>query len=283
MVRSVRWRLQAWANARVRARDVHRDTDLAQTVVRQGVLGRELGHRLRPHLLVQRLALEGDFRWDGPGHVGISWVKAQCSANILPSIVTFDSDPPEQVAGAWVPDADKDVVMGFKRITPENFMLLDLSRAFGLETHAHWIGWFNEVAIDASVPEPVRRLFELARGSMIYAWLYYPLVSVGFEQCGRCLEAGLRYAAVPLLGWPAPDDQTKRSYRSLIESMIMNGHLPKADESQWMAALDLRNDAAHPKRPTIWAPGHARGKFAMTAERLNALFARVAALDNNAG
>lgn len=194
----------------------------------------------------------------------------------------MQADLPANPPDAPVPAADQDVVMGFKRITPENFMLPDLSRVFGLETHADWIAWFKEVVIDASVPEPVQRLFELARGSMIYAWLYYPLVSVGFEQCGRCLEAGLRYAAVPLLGWPAPDDQAKRSYRTLIESMVKNGHLPKDDEPQWMAALELRNDAAHPKRPTIWAPAHARGKLALTAERLNALFARVAALDNAA-
>lgn len=176
-----------------------------------------------------------------------------------------------------MPAADQDVFMGFKRITPENFTVPDLSRAFGLADHAQWIAWFNEVTIEQCVPEPVRRLFELARGSMIYGWLYYPLLSSGLEQCGRCMEAGLRYAAVPLLSWPAPDNQTKRSYRTLIDSMIKKGHLLKADESRWLAALDLRNDAAHPKKPTIWAPGHARSALATTAERLNALFKRVEA------
>jgi hypothetical protein len=182
---------------------------------------------------------------------------------------------PRTITAAPIPEADQDVIMGFKRITPENFMSADLSRAFGLETHAQWIEWFNEVSIDAAVPEPVRRLFELARGSMIYAWLYYPLVSVGFEQCGRCLEAGVRHASVALLGCE-PADQQKINYRSLVEGMIKHGHIPKAEETRWMAALALRNGAAHPTTPTIWAPAHARGALAHTAERLNALFARVA-------
>lgn len=189
-------------------------------------------------------------------------------------------DAPDRHA-APAPEADRDVVMGFKRITPENFTMPDISRAFGLADHAQWIACFDEITIERCVPEPVRRLFELARGSMIYAWLYYPLVSVGFEQCGRCLEAGVRHAAVPLLGCAAPEEQ-KVPYRSLLERMLKHGHIPKSEEAHWMAALALRNDAAHPTTPTIWPPGHARGKLALTAERLNALFARVASLGSRA-
>lgn len=167
--------------------------------------------------------------------------------------------------------------MGFKRITPENFMLADLSRAFGLETHAQWIAWFNEVALQASVPEPVRRLFELARGSMIYGWLYYPLLTVGFDQCGRCVEAGVRHAAVPLLGCEPPQQQ-KIKYRALIERMVKHGHILESDEPQWMSGLQLRNAAAHLTTPAIGSPGDARAALCITARQLNALFARVAAL-----
>lgn len=108
---------------------------------------------------------------------------------------------------------------------------------------------------------------------MIYGWLFYPLLSVGFDQCGRCLGAGVRDAAVPLLGC---DPQTKSPYRSLIERMIKHGHIPKSDEPRWMAGLQLRNDAEHPATPAIGNPGEARAGLRITAEQLNKLFARVA-------
>jgi hypothetical protein len=178
---------------------------------------------------------------------------------------------PEHLDAAPVPAADADVVMGFKRITPENFICADLSRAFGLADANQWIGWFNEICVGDHVPEPVRRLFELARGSMIYGWLYYPLLSVGFEQCGRCLEAGVRHAAALYFDSPPPDRQ-KTPYRSLVRRMIAAGHIPKAHEAQWLAAVQLRNAAAHPTTPTIWMPGNARATLGTTADRLNGLF-----------
>lgn len=44
---------------------------------------------------------------------------------------------------ASVPAADQDVIMRFKRITPENFTLPDLGRAFRLVDHSQRIAWFR--------------------------------------------------------------------------------------------------------------------------------------------
>jgi len=57
--------------------------------------------------------------------------------------------------------------------------------------------------------------------------------------------------------------------------MIATGRIPKSEEAQWLAAVQLRNLAAHRTTPTIWAPGEARATLRRTADNLNALFESV--------
>jgi hypothetical protein len=41
------------------------------------------------------------------------------------------------------------------------------------------------------VPEPIRELFDVARGAMIYGWFFYPLFRLGEDQLHRVVEAAV--------------------------------------------------------------------------------------------
>lgn len=169
---------------------------------------------------------------------------------------------------------DADILMGSKRITPKNFGASDVSRAFGF-TEVGWIAWFDEVQLDTMVPEPVRRLFELARGTMIYGWFYYPLLSFGTEECTRCLEAGARHAAAIAKLCPEPEKQAKIAFYSIIEKLVNANLIDQAEFRRWDTGRELRNAAAHPTTPTILAPSDARATLALIADQLNSLFKRL--------
>lgn len=89
----------------------------------------------------------------------------------------------------------------------------------------------------------------------------------------RCSPSASRSAAAV---WkPAFGMRLFRFWAGRRQTTRPRSYLLKADELRRLAALDRRKDAAHPKMPAIWTPGYARSTLATTAERLNALYARV--------
>lgn len=89
---------------------------------------------------------------------------------------------------------DDEILFGAKRITPTNLLMPDISRLHASD-EAVWISYFASPKLDDAVPKPVQRLFELARGAMVYGWLYYPLLTAGYIECTKVLEAAARHAA----------------------------------------------------------------------------------------
>lgn len=80
---------------------------------------------------------------------------------------------------------------GFKRITAENWQDAEVPKLFVLTTPDSWIAAHLQPQISPNVPEVISSLFEVARGSMIYGWFFYPLITLGAEQCYRVLEAAV--------------------------------------------------------------------------------------------
>jgi hypothetical protein len=84
--------------------------------------------------------------------------------------------------------SDSSKTFGFKRITAENWQDADVPRLFGLTTPDNWIGAHLQPQLSPNVPQEIAALFEVARGSMIYGWFFYPLITLGAEQCYRVLD-----------------------------------------------------------------------------------------------
>jgi hypothetical protein len=60
------------------------------------------------------------------------------------------------------------------------------------KTNEEWIKFFFLPTLDTKIPLELAKLLEVTRGAMIYGWYFYPLLTLGIDQCWRILETGVR-------------------------------------------------------------------------------------------
>ncbi len=92
---------------------------------------------------------------------------------------------------------------GFKRLTPDNWLETDpVSTLFETLlpeeqkqpiTGQEWVRRILEPSLKDTVPLEIRRLFEVARGAMVYGYLFYPLYTLATEQLNRVVETAVSY------------------------------------------------------------------------------------------
>ena len=166
---------------------------------------------------------------------------------------------------------------GFKEIDSSNWLEPDfIMRVFvRLDPQAgptqmegkDWVEAIMAPALIKEVPEDVQALYEVARGAMVYGFLFYPLYTVGAEQLFRVSEAAIAHKCTLM---DAPKSVKKLARR--INWLNEHGTIPNAQLPRWHATRELRNLASHPERQTIMTPGNAVGFVERTAELINALF-----------
>jgi hypothetical protein len=83
---------------------------------------------------------------------------------------------------------------GFKRLSLENWLTIDpawngvvMSASRADPTEA-WVDDLVKTVLDPVVPVAIRKLFETARGVLVYSLTFYPLLTLGAEQLFRVLE-----------------------------------------------------------------------------------------------
>ena len=162
---------------------------------------------------------------------------------------------------------------GFKRITTENWQDADVPRLFGLTTPDNWIGAHLQPQLSPNVPQEIAALFEVARGSMIYGWFFYPLITLGAEQCYRVLEAAVRkrceQAGIPTKRQNKKGKLFEVRFVDNIESLITAGIIQAAARPHWEVIRQLRNIASHPESQMILTPGIAISHLVSTADLLD--------------
>jgi hypothetical protein len=86
---------------------------------------------------------------------------------------------------------------GYKRLTLENWLTVDpawsgvvmsCSRSDPSEA---WVHDLIQTELDPAVPLPIRKLFEIARGTLVYSLMFYPLLTLGTEQMFRVFDASV--------------------------------------------------------------------------------------------
>lgn len=169
---------------------------------------------------------------------------------------------------------DADVIYGFKRITLDNLLKGDITAAFAGPTEGEWISLLARPQLADSTPEEVRRLFELARGTMIYGWFYYPLLTLGYAECTRVLEAAARHAA-RMVGLEPTGKEKSLRYREIVDKLHMKGLIAPDQLARWHLGREVRNIFAHPAAPTILTPGLASDALREAANDINTLFSRM--------
>jgi hypothetical protein len=121
--------------------------------------------------------------------------------------------------------------------------------------------------LNATVPANVRVLFEVARGSLVYGYFFYPLYTLAAEQLFRVGEAAVSTKFV-LVGGGNP----KRSFQKKLEYLRDNAVITKTDLAQWDTIRQFRNLVSHPEIQNIFPPGRIAGMLNHVADIINSLF-----------
>lgn len=163
--------------------------------------------------------------------------------------------------------------LGFKTIGPENWLKIDPAWGGIVMSSSHpdpAIAWIVDIMaprLPAYAPDTVVRLFEAARGTLVYALFFYPMLTHGLDLLMRVLEtaAAERCAA---LGAPPGVGRFSR----MVGWLIARDAIPADEHERWRLAVLLRNEAAHPTDQSIYSPGMALSQLDFVVELIEALY-----------
>jgi hypothetical protein len=169
-----------------------------------------------------------------------------------------------------------------KQISADNWKQIDAAPKIWCEMTAvakneeQWIEFFFLPKLDSKVPPEIAKLLEVARGAMIYGWNFYPLLTLGIEQCYRLLDTGTRIRCnqlgISTVVVKKNGDKGNTPFKQNIDALIKLGIVSKNDEVRWNAVRSLRNWSSHPERQSLYDPGQAQGTLSLVVEFLNDLF-----------
>jgi len=158
--------------------------------------------------------------------------------------------------------------MGFKRLTPENWLEPDSVMRVFRYSAGEWVHDIVAIRLSEEVPLEIRKLFAAARGALCYGYFFYPLYALASEQLSRVAEAavGRKYEAV---GGTNPE---KTSFKRKLDHLQREGLITGPDVVWWGAIRELRNAASHPQDHRPQDPGATRRRAEAVAEQVNRLF-----------
>jgi hypothetical protein len=130
-----------------------------------------------------------------------------------------------------------------------------------------WVFDLVQSALDPAVPLNIRRLFEIARGTLVYSLMFYPLLTLGTEQMFRVFETSLSTKCIDL---SAPVKIA--TFVDKIDWLTTLGAISVEDKGRWSAIRKLRNEASHPKDQNIFPPSEALPHVDAAIELINRLF-----------
>jgi hypothetical protein len=171
---------------------------------------------------------------------------------------------------------------GVKQVTVENWMKADEASVIWRQmtsvakTESQWAEFFLGPTLGPQVPKEISRLFEVARSAMMQSWFYYPLATLGMEQCFRLMETGARLrceaAGIATTKVSKSGKQIDTTFKEKIEAMRLQKIISDAHAQKWEAIRALRNFSSHPSRRSIFDPGQAQGTLVLLVETLKEMF-----------
>ena len=130
-----------------------------------------------------------------------------------------------------------------------------------------WASIILEPTLAERVPNEILQLFEVARGSMLYGYFFYPLYTLAFEQLTRVAEAAVSEKCKQI-----ETCKSIKTFDKKLKHLQCKNVLSEAKKEQWDSLRKLRNIASHPDQPTILPPGPSVQMVAITAGLINELF-----------
>lgn len=172
--------------------------------------------------------------------------------------------------------------LGFKALTLENwqqpdpvssgYVTFDSGDQPRPMTGDDWMYHILAIPLAETVPDELRRLFEVARGTMLYGWFFYPAYTLASEQVLRVAEAAVARRCQEL--------EAPRSVRTLGRRLAwlgQRGDLSAEDLERWDAVRHLRNLASHPQDQNVLLPGMVISQVRLLADAIGSLFEPVVA------
>ena len=140
--------------------------------------------------------------------------------------------------------------LGFKQITSKNWMehdeVLQGFVKFTPDGQSHtitgeeYIQYILEPKLNESVPIEVIKLFEVARGVMVYGYFFYPLYAIATEQLYRVIEAAIYHKCKEL---NAPN--SIETYNDRIEWLLKQNAITYEESIRLHVARKARNISSH--------------------------------------
>jgi hypothetical protein len=167
--------------------------------------------------------------------------------------------------------------LGFKEITVENWMKPDgilkgfvrisFNGVVSSISGEDYVQNILEPKLINKTPIEVLKLFEVARGIMVYGYFFYPLYAIGTEQLFRVLEAAINARCKEL--------NIPRSIQKLcakINWLHENKNISDEFAEQLHVARKARNIVSHPDSQMILTPGNAIGAVKRIAVLISQLY-----------
>ena len=168
--------------------------------------------------------------------------------------------------------------LGIKNLCLENWMspdplmrdLVKLNKENGIVSVMSGDDWALQILepkLIETVPIEILRLFEVARGSMLYGYFFYPLFTVAYEQLTRVAETAITEKCRQIGASKSANTFAKR-----VDYLRNANVLSEEENAQWDAFRMLRNIASHPDQQTILPPGVTLEFVFNTSQLINRLF-----------
>ncbi len=163
-----------------------------------------------------------------------------------------------------------------KSINHDNWLRADTSSQERSVDARIWREAFLSIRLEPEVGPDIARMFEAARGGMLYGYFFRPLLAMGVEQCYRVLEYGARVRCLAAdLPVTCADNQGRQhplSFGHNLRALARLGLISPEDLNLWLQAREMRDWVVAPEHQTALTQEHGATALARAAELLGRLF-----------
>lgn len=132
---------------------------------------------------------------------------------------------------------------------------------------SEWFIKIQRVKLEDYIPDEIKQLFDVARGTMTYGYFFYPIFTFASEQFTRIAETAVNMKCVTL-GLP----KRTNTFKMKIDWLQKHSLISSDSYDSWNNTVYLRNEFSHPKRQNIITPFMAIDLMDSIATNINQLY-----------
>lgn len=166
---------------------------------------------------------------------------------------------------------------GFKKLDENNWLKSDIEELHRVLPNnstrpilpREWIDDIQKSKLDDSTPFEIQKLFEVAKGTMIYGYFFYPILTLSSEQFTRVAETAINIKC-NTINCP----KARNTFSKKVDWLLQESILSKDLHTKWKSIVKLSNMFSHPSRQNIFNPVMAINLMDTVARNINYLFSK---------